>query len=232
MVDRKNHSSLSLVERLSKFSVFNRHLKRYLNRHLNIHRYIRCINMYIKIDINTYFKAIIPLCTTICMAVPANTWQHLLNDPALSFLLRPSVMVCVCFPAQISGRLLRSAVSQLCLPMELRAGGSVGGTLPFGSARALGPGAARSSSRSSAEPRLALPGWQGRASADVQVGIHPTLDPSGWFVGHPGLVFQSGNLHTCPVQRREAGTIFSIWATFSLSIHFSPKTYMGNGNKV
>lgn len=74
---------------------------------------------------------------------------------------------------------------------ERRAGGSVGGTLPFRSARALVPGAARSGSRSSAgsyatEPRPALPGCQGQSSANVQVRIHPTLGQSGCFVGHPG----------------------------------------------
>lgn len=59
--------------------------------------------------------------------------------------LHSSVMVCVCFLAQICVQRLGSAVSRLSLPTdkhslerrEPRAGGSVGGTLPFRSARAL-----------------------------------------------------------------------------------------------
>lgn len=165
------------------------------------------------------------------------------------FLLHSSVMVCVCFLAQIRGQPFASAVSRLSLPVEQRsleprelragAGGSVGGTLPLRSARALVPGPAPEMKQELCweltRQSLGLPCWGARdwrlPMSRLECILHwVTLCVPGpsW----AGAALWSSNLQTCPAPRREAGTIFSNWATFTLRIQFCPKTYIGNGNKV
>lgn len=153
----------------------------------------------------------------------------------------------VCFLAQICGKEFASARVQ-ALSMEqhspelqerlARLGGSVGGTLPLRSVPARVPGVTRYTKQQfcrqlAHRPTPCAAGGSGTGVCRCPVGVHPPLDAvcAVW----PWLVCQSGILHTCPIQRTEAGlmvwTIFRVWATFTLRIQFCPKNLRRERNK-
>ncbi|XP_029863172.1 uncharacterized protein LOC115338633 [Aquila chrysaetos chrysaetos] len=141
--------------------------------------------------------------------------------------------------AQICGKQFASVRVQ-ALSMEQRSpelqerlarvGGSVGGTLPLRSVRARVPGVTRYTKQQfcrqlAHRPTPCTAGVSGTSVCQCPVGVHPPLDAV--CVVCPRLICRSGILHTCPIQRTEAGpmvwTIFRVWATFTLGIPFCPK---------